>query len=57
MAWVKRITHELRSLKENNEFQIKPIGDSINHLEANICGPSETPFSNGVFKLTIDIPS
>lgn len=57
MAWVKRIAHELRSVQDNNEFQLKPIGDSMNELEAKLRGPSETPFEDGVFTLHIQIPS
>lgn len=57
MAWVKRITYELRLLGEKNEFQIKIIRDSLNHLEAVLRGPTETPFENGTFKLNIQIPS
>lgn len=32
-----------------------PVDDSINHLEANVDGPSGSPFEGGVFKLDIQI--
>lgn len=33
-----------------------PVGDSLTDLEAQICGPVDSPYENGVFKLKIRVP-
>lgn len=59
MAWLKRITNEHKKLIQNssNEFNIKPIGDTMADWEAEIMGPSDTPYEGGKFKLRINIPN
>lgn len=56
MAWLKRVSHELRNMGDN-EFLIKPIGDSLNELQAVLKGPSDTPYEGGKFDLYIKIPN
>jgi len=59
MAWLKRISNEHKKLIKNgpNEFNIKPIGDTMADWEAMIMGPSDTPYEGGKFKLRITIPN
>lgn len=59
MAWLKRITNEHKKIIKSgsNEFNIRPIGDSMAEWEADIVGPSDTPFEGGKFKLKITIPN
>ena len=57
MAWLKRVTYELRNMSDDNEFLIKPIGDSLSELQGILKGPSETPYEGGNFKLKIQIPN
>eukprot|EP00792_Barthelona_sp_PAP020_P009735 TRINITY_DN3319_c1_g1_i1.p1 TRINITY_DN3319_c1_g1~~TRINITY_DN3319_c1_g1_i1.p1 ORF type:complete len:170 (+),score=42.83 TRINITY_DN3319_c1_g1_i1:28-510(+) len=56
-----RINKEIQGLHEMNANPIdgikgRVVGDDINHLEAIIKGPPETPYESGVFLIDITIP-
>jgi ubiquitin-conjugating enzyme E2 D/E len=57
---LKRIRKEIRDMKENvyHNFTAGPEDEKdITKWIANIIGPEDTPYSGGVFKLSIDFPS
>jgi Ubiquitin-conjugating enzyme len=33
-----------------------PVGDALNHLQAQIQGPDETPYARGIFLLDVNVP-
>jgi ubiquitin-protein ligase len=51
MSWLKRISNEYKKITKSgsNEFNIRPIGDSMVDWEADLNGPSDTPFEGGHF--------
>lgn len=59
MAWLKRITHELRELQNgSNPFKITPVNsNSLQRLSATIQGPKDTPYEDGVFELNVEVPN
>ena len=57
---LKRIRKEISDMKENvyHNFTAGPEDEKdITKWIANIIGPEDTPYSGGVFKLSIDFPS
>lgn len=57
---VKRIKREFLELPKGSEadklFQIEPVENDLLNLRGHICGPSDTPYDGGVFKLEVKIP-
>jgi ubiquitin-conjugating enzyme E2 D len=58
MTSLKRIKKELIDLSENPLFNCSagPVDDKLNEWEATIIGPDETPYSGGIFTLSILFP-
>lgn len=55
---LKRLNNELKAITEDNKIdgiEIIP-SDDIKEFYANINGPPNSPYQNGVFKLEIKIP-
>jgi len=59
MALVKRITKELKDIQKDPPTGISagPRGESIHEWEAIICGPPDTPYTGGTFKLHLNFPN
>jgi ubiquitin-conjugating enzyme E2 T len=53
-----RLLKEIKLLDTNPPPGVTawPIGDSLIHLHADLIGPVESPYCNGVFRLDIHIP-
>ncbi|KAH6601819.1 hypothetical protein BASA61_001712 [Batrachochytrium salamandrivorans] len=60
MTSIRRIQKELAELARNPlpNVSVGPSsGDDLTHWEGVVTGPVESPFSNGLFKITIDFPA
>ncbi|RIA86023.1 putative ubiquitin-conjugating enzyme E2 [Glomus cerebriforme] len=53
----KRINVELRGINLDQTINAGPIGDNVFHWIATVNGPSDSPYSGGVFFLEIRIPT
>ena len=55
-AITRRLLRDLKELERDPPFGISaaPKGNNIMLWNAVICGPKETPFEDGTFKLTIE---
>ena len=55
----KRLLAEFKNISnEPPEYcSAGPKNDNLNHWEATIIGPKNTPYEGGMFKIDIDIPS
>lgn len=59
MASLKRIQKELVDIQKDETkicYEAKPRGDNLKNWEANIKGPPDSPYENGVFYLDIHFP-
>ena len=50
-----RLTRELKDLTETGEFNIRALDEDMNVIHATIPGPSNSPYTGGVFNLEIHI--
>ncbi len=59
MALAKRVAKELKDIQRDPPPGISaaPRAEKIYQWKAIICGPSDTPYEGGVFKLNIDLPN
>lgn len=51
---VKRLNKELKEIQSEKMFETEIIEDNIFNWESVIIGPENTPYENGVFKLSIN---
>jgi len=54
-----RLTKELREIENDppHNVSVGIVKDNLLHWEAIIFGPTESPYSNGIFKLDIKFPN
>lgn len=59
MAALTRLRRELENLNKDPppNCTAKPCGDNLFHWEAQIYGPSDTPYAGGIFNLDILFPT
>ena len=55
MQYLNRLKAEITELSENpvDNCSAGPMGDKLDEWEAVIAGPKDTPYENGVFKLSM----
>ena len=59
-SWTKRLNKEISEInrcKSSSYTGAGPIGDSLSVWEAQIKGPSGSPYDGGIFKLEMKFPS
>ncbi|KAI3387549.1 hypothetical protein SNEBB_006264 [Seison nebaliae] len=52
---LERVKRELSSFKDP-DITITPMNDNIMKLEGTIRGPPDTPYTDGIYRLMIDVP-
>lgn len=58
-SFSKRLNTELKEITDNPPENVSagPVGDKLNKWTAKIIGPEESPYSGGIFNLSIEFPS
>ena len=56
MQYLNRLTAEIKELSENpvDNCSAGPVDDKLDTWQAVIAGPKDTPYENGVFKLSMN---